>query len=69
LARGQVAEAKRRWALWGLKGGSEVEAWEGDFCELREVAQVLPKADVVVRLRFLLVFAFLDPRLELWALN
>ncbi|KAL7414393.1 histone methylation protein DOT1-domain-containing protein [Mrakia frigida] len=48
LARGQVAEAKRRWALWGLKGGSEVEAWEGDFCELREVARVLPKADVVI---------------------
>lgn len=46
-----MREAKRRWALWGLQGGREVEAWEGDFCELREVAKVLPQADVVVSSR------------------
>lgn len=53
LAREQLAEARRRWAMWGLSAG-RVEIREGDFCAAPEVGAVLKTADVVVsRLRSL----------------
>lgn len=48
LAREQLAEAQRRWAMWGLAAG-QVEIREGDFCTAPEVGGVLKRADVVVR--------------------
>ncbi len=48
LASQQIEEAKRRWAAWGLKGGGEVDAWEGDFGDHAGVREVLKRADVVL---------------------
>jgi [histone H3]-lysine79 N-trimethyltransferase len=47
MAKLQLAEARRRWAMWGLEGG-DAEVWEGDFCESPKVARVLQQADLVV---------------------
>lgn len=47
LASLQVAEAERRWGMWGLKGG-KTEAWQGDFGEDERVRDVLRKADMVL---------------------
>lgn len=47
LAREQLEEARRRWAMWGLSAG-RVEIREGDFCVDPEVGEVLKRADVLV---------------------
>lgn len=46
-ARLQVAEVKKRWAMWGLNGHIGVEVKEGDF-RTGEVGRWLASADVVV---------------------
>lgn len=43
----QVEEAKKRWAMWGLKGG-EMKVWKGDFLEDELVRVHMRKADVVI---------------------
>ena len=47
LASLQVEEARRRWKMWGLRGG-EMKAWRGDFGEDDQVRQVLRRADVIL---------------------
>lgn len=46
-ARLQVAEVKRRWAMWGLNGNLAVGVEEGDF-RSGKVGGWLSQADVVV---------------------
>jgi H3 lysine-79-specific histone-lysine N-methyltransferase len=46
-ARLQVAEVKKRWAMWGLAGNEDVQTIEGDFRD-PSVAKKLKEADVVV---------------------
>ena len=46
-ARLQVAEVKRRWAMWGLNGNLAVGVEEGDF-RGGKVGGWLARADVVV---------------------
>lgn len=48
LASQQVVEAQLRWAAWGLRGGSAIEAWQGDFGDHGGVRDVLKRADVVL---------------------
>ncbi|GAA5936099.1 hypothetical protein JCM1841_007053 [Sporobolomyces salmonicolor] len=47
LARRQVAEAEKRFRMWGLAGGA-MRVVEADFCAHPEVAQVMKRADVVL---------------------
>ncbi|GAA5870128.1 hypothetical protein JCM1840_003592 [Sporobolomyces johnsonii] len=47
LARRQVAEAQKRFRMWGLAGGA-MRVVEADFCAHPEVAQVMKRADVVL---------------------
>lgn len=47
LASLQLAEARRRWRMWGLNG-AKTEAWQGDFGEDEKVRDVLRRADVVL---------------------
>ncbi|KAK4686871.1 [histone H3]-lysine79 N-trimethyltransferase, partial [Tremellales sp. Uapishka_1] len=47
-ARLQLAETRRRWAMWGLKGNLEMQAHEGDFRTHPDVAKRLREADVVL---------------------
>ncbi|CED83842.1 Putative protein methyltransferase involved in meiosis and transcriptional silencing (Dot1) [Phaffia rhodozyma] len=47
LAKDQLAEFKRRAGMWGVKPG-RVKLWHGDFCELKEVGEVLKRADLLV---------------------
>lgn len=47
-ARMQLAECKRRWAMWSLKGNTDAITYEGDFTRHPEVARQLAKADVVL---------------------
>lgn len=47
LASLQVEEAKRRWKMWGLRGG-QAKAWQGDFGDDDQIRQVLRRADVVL---------------------
>lgn len=47
LADAQLAEARKRWRMWGLKG-ARCDAWQGDFGESDRVKEVLGKADVVL---------------------
>jgi hypothetical protein len=49
LAIRQIAEARRRWSMWLLRGNDECEAYECDFCEDVTIAKRLKVADVVVR--------------------
>ena len=47
-ARLQLQEAKRRWAMWGINGNTEVKVEEGDMRGNTRVAAWLRRADVVV---------------------
>ncbi|BGP01971.1 Histone-lysine N-methyltransferase, H3 lysine-79 specific [Rhodotorula toruloides ATCC 204091] len=47
LARDQLAEAEKRFRMWGL-GGGPMKVVEADFCEYPEVMQVLRTASVVL---------------------
>ena len=47
-ARLQLQEAKRRWAMWGINGNTEVRVEEGDMRGNARVAGWLKRADVVV---------------------
>ena len=47
-ARLQMVETKRRWAMWCLNGNTDIEAHEGDFRTIPDVAKRLRDADVVV---------------------
>lgn len=47
LARNQLAEAEKRFRLWGLKGG-KMSTVEADFCEHPLVGEVLKRADVIL---------------------
>lgn len=48
LAQKQIEEATKRWKMWGLRGGPNLEAWEGDFGEHDKVREILRRADVVL---------------------
>ncbi|PWY99356.1 DOT1-domain-containing protein [Testicularia cyperi] len=48
LATKQVHEAQARWKLWGVKGGTRIEAWKGDFGEHPGVRDTLKHSDVVL---------------------
>lgn len=48
LAALQITEAKRRWAMWGLKGSDECEVYQADFCEDPKTSAALRKADLVL---------------------
>ena len=47
LASLQVEEARRRWKMWGLRGG-EAKSWQGDFGDDDQIRQVLRRADVIL---------------------
>ncbi|ORY34276.1 S-adenosyl-L-methionine-dependent methyltransferase [Naematelia encephala] len=47
-ARVQLAEARRRWAMWYLDGNSNTAVYEGDFRDHSKVHRLLEKADVVL---------------------
>lgn len=49
----QVEEAKNRWLMYGLKGG-DMTALKSDFIQDPAIAQILQKADVLVRVLYLL---------------
>ena len=44
----QLQEAKRRWAMWGVRGNLDMEVYEGDFRTHPLVSKRLQEADVVV---------------------
>lgn len=46
----QIAEAKRRWHMWALRGTEQVRAYEADFCKHEKTGKALRAADLVVRL-------------------
>lgn len=48
LAALQIQEAKRRWAMWCLKGSDACEAYQADFCEDAKTSAALRKADLVL---------------------
>jgi hypothetical protein len=43
-----MQETKKRWAMWCLNGNTDIEAHEGDFRTIADVAKRLRDADVVV---------------------
>ena len=44
----QIAEAKRRWHMWALRGTEQVRAYEADFCKHEKTGKALRVADLVV---------------------
>lgn len=48
LATAQIAEAKRRWAMWALRGTDDCRAYEADFCKHEKTRKALQVADLVV---------------------
>jgi H3 lysine-79-specific histone-lysine N-methyltransferase len=52
LATAQIAEAKRRWAMWALRGTEDCRAYEADFCKHEKTRKALLVADLVVSCPF-----------------
>lgn len=63
LARSQVEEAKKRFRMWGLKGGF-MKAVEADFCACDDVGKVIRRADVVLVNNEVFVFSIVHPTFE-----
>lgn len=49
LATLQIVEAKKRWAMWALRGTEECRAYQADFCKHEKTGKALRVADLVVR--------------------
>ncbi|KAJ9101106.1 hypothetical protein QFC21_003324 [Naganishia friedmannii] len=48
LATLQIVEAKKRWAMWALRGTEECRAYQADFCKHEKTAKALRVADLVL---------------------
>ncbi|KAJ9110844.1 hypothetical protein QFC19_001353 [Naganishia cerealis] len=48
LATLQIAEAKKRWAMWALRGTEECRAYQADFCKHEKTGKALRVADLVL---------------------